>query len=438
MVFAKENQNKTEIHILKARKWLLYDAGSRGWRANLSTAASPPRRGAEVHLGPLQQAKGAPGCSGGTFPFTVVQQIVSPLDVVVGCFLCLPLSKPAVSSPREARQPWASAGLSLGLLCPLPAVARCWCSQAAGWPRSCRSRPDVTWSESLVPISSALATFFAKQAYIEYRSPNPIWRLDLAFLNRSRRKINCYPEESYEGKYQTDSFFAFKFCWSEKRGWILDQTSVAVLQSNTHSLWRWKLQLLQLALMNQQLFVGATRAIRLPARRVVFVMLLHPSDLGYFTQADLTDPQLKWRFHLILRGWEKAFEDFICSYDELGRGMKSNKGLLLQQLGHGWDSWLLHYSKHVGGLSHVLRSKRGAVTVPTPLRGKEPSLCRSRVTSAVPYAARVDREPFPLSCFEVTGSIFLAGSQPSGGITLSSGNLKSVFNFFAPVQLWVL
>lgn len=271
--------------------------------------------------------------------------------------------------------------------------------------------------------------FFAKQAYIEHRSPNPIWRLDVAFLNRSRRKINCYPEESYEEKYQTDSFFAFKFCWSEIRGWILDQTSVAVLQSNTHSLWRWKLQLLQLALMNRQLFVGATRAIRLPARRVMFVMLLHPSDLGYFTQADLTDPQLKWHFHLILRGWEKAFEDFICSYDELGRGMKSNKGLLLQQLGRDWGSWLLHYSKHVGGLSHVLRSKRGAVTVVMPLRGEEPSLCRSRVTSAVLYAARVDSEPFPLSCFAVTGSIFLAGSDLSGGITLSSGNLKSVFNF---------
>lgn len=274
------------------------------------------------------------------------------------------------------------------------------------------------WSCSLVHISSALATFFAKQAYIEHRSPKPIWRLDVAFLNRSRRKINCYPEESYEGKYQTDSFFAFKFCWSEIRGWILDQTSVAVLQSNTHSLWRWKLQLLQLALMNRQLFVGATRAIRLPPRRVMFVMLLHPSDLGYFTQADLTDPQLKWHFHLILRGWEKAFEDFICSYDELGRGMKSNKGLLLQQLGRDWDSWLLHYSKHVGGLSHVLRSKRGAVTVVTPLRGEEPSLCRSRVTSAVLYAARVDSEPFPLSCFAVTGSIFLAGSDLSGGITL--------------------
>ena len=49
--------------------------------------------------------------------------------------------------------------------------------------------------------------------------------------------------------------------------------------------------------------------------------------------------------------------------------------------------------------------------------------------SAVPYAARADSEPFPLSCFEVTGSIFLAGSDLSGEITLGSGNLKSVCNF---------
>lgn len=123
-----------------------------------------------------------------------------------------------------------------------------------------------------------LLLFLAKQVYIEYKSPNPTLRLDLTSLKRSRRKINCYPEESSEEKYQTDSFFSFKSCWSEIRGWILDQTSVAVLQSNTPSLWRCKQQLLQLALMNGQLFVGASRAIRLPARRAVFVTQLHPSD----------------------------------------------------------------------------------------------------------------------------------------------------------------
>lgn len=51
--------------------------------------------------------------------------------------------------------------------------------------------------------------------------------------------------------------------------------------------------------MNRQLFVGASRAIRLTARRAAFVTQLHPSDLGYFTQADLSDPQLKWHSHLI-------------------------------------------------------------------------------------------------------------------------------------------
>lgn len=151
--------------------------------------------------------------------------------------------------------------------------------------------------------------------------------------------------------------------------------------------------------------------------------------MGYFTQADLTETQLKWHFHLILRGWEKAFEDLSCSDDELGRGTKSNKGLLLQQLGRDRDSWLFHYSKHVGGLSHVLRSKRGAVTLPTPLRGEESVLCRSRVMSAVLYAARADSAPFPLRCFEVTGSVVLAGSDLSGEIALGSGNLKSACDF---------
>lgn len=225
-------------------------------------------------------------------------------------------------------------------------------------------------------------------------------------MNRSRRRINCYPEESYEEKYLTDRFLAFKFCWSEIRGWILDQTSITVLPSNTPSSWRCKKQLVQLALMNWQLFVGTTRAIRLPARRAVLVTQLHPSDWGHFTQADLTHPQLKCHFHLTLGGWEKTFEDLSCSDDELGSGTKSNKGLSVQQLGRDWDSWLLHYSKHVGGLPHVLRSKRGAVNLLTPLRGVESILCRSRVTSAVPYAARVDSEPFPLSCLEVTGSVF--------------------------------
>lgn len=95
--------------------------------------------------------------------------------------------------------------------------------------------------------------------------------------------------------------------------------------------------------MNQQLFVGAHRAIRLSATRAVFVTHLHPSDWGYFTQADLTDPQLKWHFHLTCRGCEKAFEDLSCSDDELGRGTKLNKGLLLWQLGCDEDRWLLHY-----------------------------------------------------------------------------------------------
>lgn len=168
-------------------------------------------------------------------------------------------------------------------------------------------------------------------------------------LNRSRRKINCYPEESCEEKYQSDGFFAFKFFWSEIRGWILDQASVATLQSNTLCLWRCKQHLLQLALMNQQLFVDAGKAIRLP------VTQLHLSNLVHFTQADLTNSQLKWHFHLKLRGWEKAFEG-LCFSDELGRGTKPNKVFLWQELGRDWDSWLLHYSKHVGGLSHVLRS----------------------------------------------------------------------------------
>lgn len=211
--------------------------------------------------------------------------------------------------------------------------------------------------------------------------------------------------------------FAFKFYWSEIRGWILDQTSIAILQSNTPSLWRCKQQLLQLALMNQQLFVDASKAIRLP------VTQLHLSNLVYFTQADLTNPQLKWHFYLTLRGWEKAFEG-LHSSNELGRGTKSNNGFLWQELGCDWDSWLLHYSKHVGGLSQVLRSKREALTWLTSLRGVESILCRRRVRSAVPYAACADSEPFPLSCFEVTVSIFLAGSDPSGEMALSLGNLK--------------
>lgn len=49
--------------------------------------------------------------------------------------------------------------------------------------------------------------------------------------------------------------------------------------------------------------------------------------------------------------------------------------------------------------------------------------------SAVPYAARADSGPFPLSCFEITGSVFLAGSYLSGEIALGSGNLKYVCNF---------
>lgn len=229
--------------------------------------------------------------------------------------------------------------------------------------------------------------------------------------------MNCYPEESCEEKYQSAFFFAFKFSWSELRGWILDQTAVAILQSNTPSLWRCKEQLLQLALMNQQLFVDASQAIRLP------VMQLHLSNLVYFTQGDLTNPQLKSHFHLSLRGWENAFEG-LCSSGELGRGTKSNKVFLWQELGRDWDSGLLHYSKHVGGLSHVLRCKRGALTWLTSLRGVESILCRRRVRSAVPYAAHTDSEPFPLSYFEVRVSVFLAGSGPSGEMALSLGNLK--------------
>lgn len=176
--------------------------------------------------------------------------------------------------------------------------------------------------------------------------------------------------------------------------------------------------------MNQQLFVGVSRAIRLPARRAMFVMQFHPSDWGYFIQADLTNPQLKWHFHLTLRSWEKALEDFSSSDDELVGGTKSNEDLLLQRLGRDWDSWLLHYSKHVGGSSRVFRSKRGAVTFLTPFGGEQAGLCH---LCHMQHLLTVS--PFPLRCFEVIGHVFLAGSGPSGEVALGSGNLKSVCSF---------
>lgn len=101
-------------------------------------------------------------------------------------------------------------------------------------------------------------------------------------------------------------------------------------------------------------------------------------------------------------------------------------------MGRDGDRWLLHYSKPVGGLTHVIKSKRGAVTLLTPWRGAESILCRSKVISAVPCAIHADSEPFPLSCFEVTGSLFLTGSNLSDEVTLGSGNLKSVCNFLHP------
>lgn len=236
-------------------------------------------------------------------------------------------------------------------------------------------------------------------------------------LEQIKEKNELLPWRKLWRKISQWWLFAFEFSWSELRSWILDQTAVAILQSNTPSLWRCKEQLLQLALMSQQLFVDAGKAIRLP------VTQLHLGNLVYFTQGDLTNPQLKSHFHLSLRGWENAFEG-LCSSDELGRGTKSNKVFLWQELGRDWDSWLLHYSKHVGGLSHVLRSKRGALTWLTSLRAVESILCRRRVRSAVPYAASTDSEPFPLSCFEVTVSVFLAGSDPNSEMALSLGNLK--------------
>lgn len=208
-------------------------------------------------------------------------------------------------------------------------------------------------------------------------------------LEQIKEKNKLLPWRKLWRKISECWLFAFKFSWSELRGWVLDQTAVAILQSNTPSLWRCKEQLLQLALMNQQLFVDSSQAIRLP------VTQLHLSNLVYFTQGDLTNPQLKSHFHLSLRGWENAFEG-LCSSDELGRGTKSNKVFLWQELGRDWDSWLLHYSKHVGGLSHALRCKRGALTWLTSLRGVESILCRRRVGSAVPYAAHTDSELFQL------------------------------------------
>lgn len=138
-------------------------------------------------------------------------------------------------------------------------------------------------------------------------------------LEQIKEKNELLPQRKLRRKIsERYCFFAFKFCWSEIRGRILDQTSVAILQSNIPSLWRCKQQLLQLALMNQQLFVDASKAIRLPLTQ------LHLSNLVYFTQAGLTNPQLKWHFHLMLRGWENTFEG-LSSSDELGRGTKSNK-----------------------------------------------------------------------------------------------------------------
>lgn len=148
-------------------------------------------------------------------------------------------------------------------------------------------------------------------------------------------------------------------------------------------------------------------------------MQLHPSVWGCFTQAHLANPQLKWHLHLTLWGWEKALEDFSSSSDELGGRTKSKKDLLLEQLGHQRDSWLLHYSKHVGGSSRVLRSERGALTFLTPFvadRGGPRQLC------CMQHLPTVD--PFPLNHFELTGYIFLAGSDLSGEVALSSGNFK--------------
>lgn len=90
----------------------------------------------------------------------------------------------------------------------------------------------------------------------------------------------------------------------------------------------------------------------------------------------------------------------------LGEEQNQTRYFLWQELGLDWDSWLLHFSKHVGGLSHVLRPKRGALTWLTPLGGVESILCRRRVGSAVPCAAHTDSELLPLSCFEVTVYLF--------------------------------
>lgn len=128
-------------------------------------------------------------------------------------------------------------------------------------------------------------------------------------LEQIKEKNKLLPWRKLWRKISEWWLFAFKFSWSELRGWVLDQTAVAILQSNAPSLWRCKEQLLQLALMNQQLFVDAGQAIRLP------VTQLHLSNLVYFTQGDLTNPQLKSHFHLSLRGWENAFEG-LCSSDE--------------------------------------------------------------------------------------------------------------------------
>lgn len=70
------------------------------------------------------------------FPFSEIQQIVSPLDKMEVCFLChlpgrLP-SKPALSGQREAWLPLTSAGLFQAFLCPLHFLVRSWCRQAAG------------------------------------------------------------------------------------------------------------------------------------------------------------------------------------------------------------------------------------------------------------------------------------------------------------------
>lgn len=112
-------------------------------------------------------------------------------------------------------------------------------------------------------------------------------------------------------------------------------------------------------------------------------------------------------------------EDFSSSSNELGGRTKSKKDLLLQQLGHDRDSWLLHYSKHVGGSSRVLRSKRGAVTFLTPFVADCAGLCQLYCMQHLPTV-----DPFPLNCFELTGYIFLAGSGLSGEVALGLGNLK--------------